>query len=339
MVLSDRPRQQTESREGDGREQATRSVLRALQYQKRGLAALEQAIDGPLGRALGPAIETLFRATGRVIVCGMGKSGHIGRKIAATLASTGTPAFFLHPAEASHGDLGMVTEADVLLALSWSGETAELHAVVDYARRFRVPLLVITSQPGSTLGRAADVLLPLPAVDEACPNRLAPTTSTLLQLVLGDAIALALLEKRGFTPEAFRVFHPGGKLGAQLMRVRDLMHKGADLPLAGPETPLSEAVLTMSSGRLGCVVVTGQDGELCGILTDGDIRRGVAGGDFRGAVGDLMTRSPRVVAPDQLAGEALASMNAQKITVLVVAEGNKPVGIVHLHDILSRGIV
>ncbi len=233
---------------------AKRSVLRSIGFQKRGLVALDQAMEGELGAALGRAIDAMFHAKGRVIVSGMGKSGHIGRKIAATLASTGTPAFFLHPGEASHGDLGMVTEADVLLALSWSGETAELHPVVDYTRRFRVPLLVMTSQPASALGRVADILLPLPAVEEACPHQLAPTTSTMLQLVTGDAIALALLERRGFTTEEFRIFHPGGKLGAKLLRVEDLMHKGDEIPIAKPQTPLASAVLTMSSGRLGSVV-------------------------------------------------------------------------------------
>lgn len=320
-------------------DEAKRSVLRSVEFQKRGLAALEQTIAGDLGDALGRAVDAMFAAKGRVIVSGMGKSGHIGRKIAATLASTGTPAFFLHPGEASHGDLGMVTEADVLLALSWSGETAELRPVVDYTRRFRVPLLVMTSQPASALARVADILLPLPAAEEACPNRLAPTTSTMLQLVTGDAIALALLERRGFTTEEFRIFHPGGKLGAKLLRVADLMHKGADIPVATPQTPLSSAVLTMSSGRLGCVVVTDDHGDLVGILTDGDVRRGVVGGNIRGTVNDLMTRSPKTVRPDLLASEAMAMLNEGKITVLVAVEDRKPVGVIHLHDILTRAVV
>lgn len=315
------------------------SVVRSIEAQIAGLNALVKQVDGDLGKALTSAITTIAKSKGRVILSGMGKSGHIARKISATLASTGTPAFFVHPAEASHGDLGMITPDDVVMILSWSGETAELHPLVNYARRFLVPLIVMTSQSTSALAKAADILLCLPMVDEAYPDVLAPTTSTTVQLVLGDAIAIVLLEHRGFTPNDFRLLHPGGKLGAQLQRVADLMHPSAQLPLVKPDLPLTNAVLKIGEGRMGCAIVVNDSGDLIGILTDGDVRRSLEGRSFSGTVADHYTKNPKTISPDRLASDAVAMMNDHKITVLVVSEGNRPVGAIHMHDLLARGVV
>jgi arabinose-5-phosphate isomerase len=273
-----------------------------------------------------------------VIVTGMGKSGHVGRKIAATLASTGTPAFFVHPGEASHGDLGMIAPEDVIMALSWSGETAELKDLTDYSARFRIPLVAITAAADSTLGRAADVVLTLPQAREACPHNLAPTTSSLMQHALGDALAIALLESRGFTALDFRVFHPGGKLGAMLKFVRDVMHAGAAVPLAAVGTAMSGAVVEMSAKGFGCVGITDTEGRLVGIVTDGDLRRHMRPDLLDARVETVMTRNPKTVRPDQLASEALEIINSSKITALIVAEAGKPVGIVHFHDLLRAGV-
>jgi arabinose-5-phosphate isomerase len=272
-----------------------------------------------------------------VVVSGMGKSGHIGRKIAATLASTGTPALFVHPAEASHGDLGMITRDDVIIALSWSGETVELKNLIDYSRRFRIGLIAVTAEADSTLGQAADVALTLPPAREACPHNLAPTTSSLMQLALGDAIAIALLESRGFTAGDFRDLHPGGRLGAALTFVRDLMHSGGAIPLAPLGTPMSEALVEMSAKGFGCVGIV-DGGSLVGIITDGDLRRHMRSDLLDQRVDVVMTRSPNTVRPDQLASEALEFLNAMKRTVLFVVEGTKPVGIVHMHDLLRAGV-
>src|ERR1700720_770104 len=249
------------------------SALRTLETESGGLAALAAAMADGLGSPFAAAVETIRAARGRVIVTGMGKSGHIARKIAATLASTGTPAYFVHAADASHGDLGMITAGDVMLVLSWSGETVELRSLIDYSRRFRITLIAVTVSAESTLGKAADIVLALPAAREACPHNLTPTTSTLMQLALGDALAIALLESRGFTAVDFGVFHPGGKLGAALKFVRDVMHPGSAVPLIGRDALMSEAIVEMSAKGFGCVAVTNGDGRLLGVITDGDLRR------------------------------------------------------------------
>jgi arabinose-5-phosphate isomerase len=268
----------------------------------------------------------------------MGKSGHVARKIAATFASTGTPAFFVHPSEASHGDLGMVTADDVIMALSWSGETTELRDLTDYSRRFRIGLIAITASLDSTLAKAADVVMLLPQAREACPHNLAPTTSSLMQLALGDALAVALLESRGFTALDFSMLHPGGKLGAMLKFVRDVMHGGASVPLVGLGTPMSDAIVEISAKGFGCVGVVDGQSRLVGIITDGDLRRHMKSGLLEARVEDVMTKAPKTIRPDQLASEALEILNSSKITALMVAEAGKPVGIVHFHDLLRAGV-
>jgi arabinose-5-phosphate isomerase len=277
-------------------------------------------------------------AQGRLIVTGMGKSGHVGRKIAATFASTGTPAFFVHPSEASHGDLGVITPNDVIMALSWSGETAELKDLIDYSRRFRIALIAVTAAAESTLARAADVVLLLPTTREACPHNLAPTTSTLMQAGLGDALAVALLENRGFTALDFSKLHPGGRLGAMLNFVANIMHSGDAIPLARLGTVMADAVVEMSSKGFGCVGITDAEGSLAGIITDGDLRRHMGPDLLEARVEDVMTPSPKTVRPDQLASEALEIINSSKITALIVAEAGKPVGIIHFHDLLRAGV-
>src|SRR5579862_1846168 len=314
------------------------SALRTLETERDGVAALAAAMHGGLGASFAAAVETIRNARGRVIVTGMGKSGHVARKIAATLASTGSPAFFVHAAEASHGDLGMIAADDVMLALSWSGETEELKDLINYSRRFRIGLIAVTVNAESTLGKAADVVLALPAAREACPHNLAPTTSSLMQLALGDALAIALLESRGFTAIDFGVFHPRGKLGAALKFVRDVMHPGAAIPLIERGALMSEAIVEMSAKGFGCVAVTGRDGKLAGVVTDGDLRRHMRADLLQAPVDDIMTVSPKTVRPDQLAGEALQLLNSSKITALIVVESERPVGIVHFHDLLRAGV-
>jgi arabinose-5-phosphate isomerase len=315
------------------------SALRTLDTERDGVAALAAAMCDGLGAPFVAAVETIRNARGgRVIVTGMGKSGHVGRKIAATLASTGTPAFFVHAADASHGDLGMITSDDVMLALSWSGETEELKDLINYSRRFRIALIAVTSSADSTLGKAADVVLAMPESREACPHNLAPTTSSLMQLAIGDALAIALLESRGFTAVDFGVFHPRGQLGAALKFVRDIMHAGAAVPLIKRGAPMSEAIVEMSAKGFGCVAVTDTSGKLAGVITDGDLRRHMRGDLLQAPVDDVMTASPKVVRPDQLASEALQLLNSSKITALVVVEQDRPVGIVHFHDLLRAGV-
>lgn len=316
------------------------SALRTIEREAAGLNALTERLGGPLGSALSRAVELIRSAGGRVVVTGVGKSGHIARKIAATLASTGTLAFFIHAAEAGHGDLGMVSSQDVVLALSWSGESSELRTIVEYARRFAVKLIAVTGSADSALGRAADVVLELPQALEACPHGLAPTTSTVMQLALGDAIAVALLESRGFSAEQFRDFHPGGKLGASLHFVRDIMHRDAELPLTRPETLIAEAILTMSAKRFGCIGAVDESGQLVGMVTDGDLRRHMAPNLLSLRVSDVMTRSPKTTSPDTMVGEALAMMNRgpHPITVLFVTARGQPVGIIHMHDLLRVGV-
>ena len=315
------------------------SAAQALNIERDGLAALVAACEGPLGEAIADAVALIASASGRVIVSGMGKSGHVGRKIASTLASTGTPASFVHPAEASHGDLGMITPQDVVLMLSNSGESAELRDMLDYTKRFAVPLIAICSQPESSLAQAAKVVLLCPQALEACPNGLAPTTSTLLQLALGDALAIALLEDKGFSQAAFREFHPGGKLGAQLKHVREIMHSGDALPLLKSGSAMSEALVVMSAKSFGCLGVVDGLGVLIGIITDGDLRRHMSPSLLQQSVDDIMTAKPKIITPEMLASEALERLNAAKITsVFVVDETARPVGLVHIHDLLRIGV-
>src|SRR3954469_14770428 len=314
------------------------SALRTLEAGSGGITALSAAIHDGLGTAFIAAVDLISAARGRLIVTGMGKSGHVGRKIAATFASTGTPAFFVHPGEASHGDLGMITPDDAIMALSWSGETAELKDLIDYSRRFRIGLVAVTADASSTLAKAADVALILPQAREACPHNLAPTTSSLLQLALGDALAVALLESRGFTALNFRDLHPGGRLGAKLKFIRDLMHSGAGVPLIARGAAMSDAIVEMTAKGFGCVGITDATGKLAGIITDGDLRRHMGKDLLAEKVDDVMTKSPKTVSADQLASEAIELLNSSKITAVFVVEAGKPAGIVHLHDLLRAGV-
>ncbi len=314
------------------------SARRALDCGIDGLKALQAALANGLAEEFGHAVELMHGCRGRVIVTGMGKSGHVGQKLAATFASTGTPAQFVHPAEASHGDLGMITTKDVILALSWSGETKELANILTYSRRFRVPLIAMTSRRDSALGKAADIVLALPQVKEACPHGLAPTTTTLAQLALGDCLAIALLEGRGFTALDFKVFHPGGQLGANLKHVRDIMHGGDELPIVSENEPMSSALVMMTEKSFGCLGIVGEDGKLTGIFTDGDLRRHMAPGLLDRRVGEIMTRSPKTVTAGMLASSALQIVNSSAITALFVVEDGAPVGIVHIHDLLRVGV-
>jgi arabinose-5-phosphate isomerase len=314
------------------------SANRTLSVESDGLAALMESMSGPLGAAFTAAIKAIHAAKGRIVVTGIGKSGHIGRKIASTLASTGTPAMFVHPSEASHGDLGMVTPDDLVLALSWSGESSELAAILSHTRRFRVPLVALTSVIESTLGRAADIVLAMPTVTEACPHGLAPTTSTLLQLAMGDAIAIALLESRGFTAQDFRIFHPGGKLGASLKLVREVMRVDDQLPLVPLGTTISAAIDVITQKGQGCVAVVDRAGRLAGIVTDGDIRRHLGDGLLGQSVDTIMTRRPKTTRPDALLASAIEMLNSASLLALIVVEDDRPVGLVHIHDLLKAGV-
>lgn len=311
------------------------SAQRVLRLEAAAIEALSRSLD----QAFIHALDLIEHATGRIIVTGMGKSGHVARKIAATLASTGTPSVFVHPAEASHGDLGMITDHDVVVALSNSGETPELADLVTYAKRFEIPLIAVTGRAGSTLAEAADVALILPESPEACPMGLAPTTSTTVMLALGDALAVAMLQRKGFSADDFRVFHPGGKLGRFLLRVSSVMHTGDTVPLIGGDTPMAEALIMMTSKGFGCVGVVGENGRLEGIVTDGDLRRHMSNRLPSLLAKDVMTVNPKTIRPDALASEALGFMNARAITNLFVVEDDKPVGIVHIHDCLRAGVV
>lgn len=306
---------------------------RVIRREAGALETLAEGLDDSFAKAVG----LLMAAKGRVIVSGMGKSGHIARKIAATFASTGTPAHFVHPAEASHGDLGMVAEGDVLIVLSNSGETPELADLLAHAKRFGIPMIGITGRDGSTVMRQANVGLLLPQVPEACEKGIVPTTSTTMTLALGDALAVALMEHRAFTPEHFRMFHPGGKLGARLLKVRDLMHDAP--PLVAADLPMGETLLEITKRGYGVVGVTDSQGDLAGIITDGDLRRHLEGLMLHVA-GEVMTPNPRTIGPDALAGEALALMNDRKITCLLVTapESRKAIGILHVHDCLRAGV-
>jgi arabinose-5-phosphate isomerase len=309
------------------------TARRVIAREAEALTILGAAIDDSFARA----VDLILASQGRVIVSGMGKSGHIARKIAATFASTGTPAHFVHPAEASHGDLGMVARGDVLLVLSNSGETPELADLVAHSRRFSIPLIGIAGREGSTLLRQSDVALLLPPAPEACEAGIVPTTSTTMTLALGDALAIALMEHRDFTPDHFRVFHPGGKLGAKLLTVSDLMH--TNLPMVTPTTPMSDTLLTITKSGFGVVGVQDAQGYLLGIVTDGDLRRHMEG--LLGlTAGEVMTAGPRTIGPDALAEKALGLMNDRKITCLFVTapDGRTPVGILHIHDLLRAGV-
>ena len=348
MAISFTERQAARAAERQRAESAAASARRTVETERAGLVALATALEGPLAEPFARAVDLLHATTqqdpvtgaadGRVVVSGLGKSGHVARKIAATFASTGTPAFFLHPAEAGHGDLGSVGPHDVALVLSWSGETLELRALVEYARRFGNKLVAVTAMPESSLARQADIVLALPEAAEACPHGLAPTTSTLMQLALGDALAVALLEARGFTAEDFHRFHPGGKLGAKFHFVRDIMHRGAAMPVAATGTAMSEALVAMTGRGLGCLGIVDGDGALVGIITDGDLRRHLGPGLLTQRVEDVMTRAPKTIAPDTLVGAALDALNTAKITALFVVEERKPVGVVHMHDLLRIGV-
>ncbi|MBP0494832.1 KpsF/GutQ family sugar-phosphate isomerase [Pararoseomonas indoligenes] len=313
-----------------------------VELEADGLAALRAALDGPLGAQFERAAAGIRRvqdAGGRVMVTGMGKSGHVGRKIAATLASTGTSAYFVHPGEASHGDLGMIRPEDAVLALSWSGEAPELSDIVAYTRRFGVLLIAITSRAEGTLGAAADLPLVLPVMPEACPNGLAPTTSTTMQMAIGDALAVALLSMRGFTASDFRQYHPGGKLGSRLRKVQDLMHSGDAVPTVSEGATLSDAIVEMTRKHFGVTAVLDAAGTLVGVVTDGDLRRAFARGFANERVVDVMGRAPRVIGRDAMAEEALARLQDAKITSLFVVENDRPVGIIHLHDLLRAGVI
>jgi len=320
----------------DSRSKHAESAVRTIKTQGSALEELAAGLDGAFSRA----VEAILKVEGRVIVTGMGKSGHIARKIAATLASTGTPAFFVHPAEASHGDLGMITPKDTVLALSKSGESAELADLIEFTRRFSIPLISMTTGTDNALARAADVALDLPNAPEACPNGLAPTTSTTLALVMGDALAVALLEDRDFSPEDFGQYHPGGKLGARLLKVEDLMHGKDQLPLTSTDTKMADAILTMTEGSFGCVGVVDAKGVMVGIVTDGDLRRKMSAELLSRDVADVMTAAPRTIGKDALAAEALSlmTMKTPKITGLFVVEDGRPVGILHIHDLLRAGV-
>jgi arabinose-5-phosphate isomerase len=311
---------------------------RVLRLEAEGLNALANALGEEFGRAL----DLLAAVSGRVIVTGMGKSGHIAHKLAATLASTGTPAQFVHPGEASHGDLGMIAPGDAILAMSNSGDTTELNDIIFYANRFGIPLVAMTAKADSTLAEGADVTLPLPRAPEACPMGLAPTTSTAMMLALGDAIAVALLKRKGFSERDFQVLHPGGSLGRKLVHVSDIMHGPELLPLCPPETPMAEAILVMTQGTFGCVGVTDDDGALVGIITDGDLRRHMDPGLLSVPACEVMTGPPRTIRPQALAAEALGVMNGvhneRPITSLFVVDDGRPVGILHIHDCLRAGV-
>ncbi|MGE5503738.1 MAG: KpsF/GutQ family sugar-phosphate isomerase [Actinomycetota bacterium] len=318
---------------------AAADIASARRVLKAEAAGLEALADG-LGAEFFAACDILEKRSGRAVVTGMGKSGHVARKIAATLASTGRPAFYVHPAEASHGDLGMIDrDTDVVVALSNSGETPELGDVVSYCSRFEIPLIAMTARTESTLAQAASVALILPAIPEACPMGLAPTTSTTMMLALGDALAVALLERKGFSAADFREFHPGGQLGRRLLKVAELMHDGDAVPLVPPEASMAEALLVMTAKSLGCVGVLSEQGKLDGIITDGDLRRHMRPDLLAVAAGQVMTRGPKTARPNMLAAEALRIMNTKKITSLfVVDDGGRPVGVLHVHDCLRAGV-
>lgn len=313
---------------------ALASARAVIDHEIEGLKAVKES----LGAQFEQLVDTIHTLKGRVIFCGIGKSAHIARKIAATMASTGTPAYFVHAAEASHGDLGMIAPGDLVFCLSNSGETKELADVIAYAKRHKHTLVGLVRRAESTLAKDADIAIILPAVPEASPTG-APTTSTTMMLAYGDALAMALLEKRGFTKNDFGKYHPGGKLGTQFIRVAQLMHQGDELPLATDATPMEQVLLTMTAKRFGTAGITDGNGTLAGVVTDGDLRRHMADGLMKKSARDVMTKNPITIAPDSLAAEALAIMNGKSITTLFVVESAKPVGILHIHDLLRAGVM
>ena len=312
------------------------SAKRTIDKEIEALRIMENELNENLTRAL----DIMQNIKGRVIVSGMGKSGHVGSKIAATLASTGTPSFFVHPGEASHGDLGMLTKDDWVVAISNIGETKELSDIIIYCKRYGIPLISMTKNPDSALGRAGDVLLKLPDDGEACPLGLAPTSSTTATMVLGDILAVSLLERKGFTKTDFKQRHPGGKLGSFLKKVSDLMHKGEEMPLISENTVMQDALLEMTSKMLGCVGIISADGKLEGIITDGDLRRCLSSDVLNKKVSEVMTRNPKTISPEVLAAEAINVMNTtgKGITQLFVIQDDKPIGIIHMHDCLRAGV-
>ncbi|MFD2204554.1 KpsF/GutQ family sugar-phosphate isomerase [Kiloniella antarctica] len=312
---------------------ALETARRVLDLEARGIQMLSKELDGNFIEAL----NLLLAVTGRVIISGMGKSGHIAKKIAASLASTGTPAYCVHPGEASHGDLGMITKNDAVLAMSNSGNTSELSDLITYTRRFGIPLIAMTSKRVSALAEAADVALILPSLPEACPHGLAPTTSTTMSLALGDALAIALMEQKNFQPNDFKVFHPGGSLGNKLLKVSDIMH-AEQLPICPLKTSMTETILIMTNRAFGCIGVTNAKGELEGIITDGDLRRHMNSDLLSMTAEAVMTAAPKTTRPDALAAEALGQMNEGSITSLFVTDNSLPVGIIHIHDCLRAGI-
>lgn len=310
------------------------SARSVIETEIAGLKDLSLALDARFVTA----VELLGKVRGRVIVTGMGKSGHIARKTAATLASTGTPAQYIHPGEASHGDLGMITAEDALIALSNSGKTAELSDIVSYVKLKRIPFIAITCHADSVLAKAADVSLVVPDSPEACPLNLAPTTSTTVMLALGDAIAVTLLERRGFSSADFRLLHPGGHLGSRLIRAKDIMRSGSELPLVSTKTPMTETILEMTAKQLGCVGVLSAEGLLVGVITDGDLRRHMEGDILAMTASEVMTANPKTVGEDALAAQVLAMMNENKITAFFVVVLDQPLGIIHIHDVLRTGL-
>ncbi len=312
------------------------SAIRTIDSEIKAIEELKHSLDAD---SLTKALDFMQNSKGRIIITGMGKSGHIGKKIAASLASTGTPSFFVHPAEASHGDLGMITEDDVVIAISNSGESRELIDILNYCKRFGIILIAITKNPESSLAKAGDVVLVLPNNGEACPLGLAPTSSTTATLVLGDILTIGMLERKGFSKEDFNDRHPGGKLGAILKRVSDLMHTGQEMPLLDENSNMQAVLLEMTSKRLGCVgFINSQTGDLTGILTDGDLRRCLSSKILEEKAVDLMTRNPKTISPNAMTAEALKIMHDKKITNLFVVENNKPVGVIHIHDLLNNGV-
>lgn len=313
------------------------SAYRTIDKEIEALNMMKSELDNSLVEAL----DLMQKTKGRVIITGMGKSGHIARKIAATLASTGTPSFFIHPAEASHGDLGMLTNDDTVLAISNGGESKELSDILVYCKRYGIPLIAMTKNPQSTLGKAGDILLRLPNDGEACPLGLAPTSSTTATIVLGDVLAVALLERKGFSATDYKQRHPGGKLGAILQKVSDLMHTGDEMPLIDENANIRQVIMTMSSKMLGCVGVIDAEGNLTGMITDGDLRRAMVQSTddelFGKKATEIMTVNPMVTSPDILVAEVVNIMNGKSITQLFAVENKKPVGVIHLHDCLRAG--
>lgn len=322
-----------------GESKMLQSGLKTLRAESDALAQLSERLEGRLSAPFVQAVQRIGAAKGRVIVTGLGKSGHIGTKIAATFASTGTPAFFVHAAEANHGDLGMIGADDVILALSWSGETAELGGIVNHARRFNIPLLAITAGENSVLGRQADIVLLLPRAHEACPHGLAPTSSTAMQLALGDALAVALLEARHFSARDFKIYHPGGSLGSALRPLEEFMHKGDALPLAELGTSMPAAMQVLAEKHMGCVIVVDKEGKLAGIITDGDLARNIHRDLSKLNVEAVMTANPKTAEPDKIAAEAITFIHRHKITALPITADGFPVGIVTFHDLLRIGAV